>query len=172
MSKEISRRGLFRLLSGGEHKAPPLPDIPAICPPWAREKCDYLALCERCTLCADACPKRVIRPLSSREEALNGIAVLNMDYGECDFCGQCVEVCPTGALNFEHGTKAQAAVKLTGTCDRILGMPCTMCAESCLEQAITLGDRSSPPEIDSDACTGCGACALGCYSRALTMLKR
>ncbi len=168
----VSRRGLFRLLAGGAKPESQLPAIPAICPPYARESRSYLALCQHCTLCAEACPERIIRPLTSDNEALNGIAILNLDYGECTFCDRCVEACPTGALNKEQGQKEQASVALTSTCDRALGMPCEMCSESCTTEAIRFVARSSPPTIDLSACTGCGRCALSCYSRALTMTKR
>ncbi|CAM3787921.1 4Fe-4S dicluster domain-containing protein [Parendozoicomonas haliclonae] len=171
MSEGVSRRGLFRMLGGNEAKATSVPDIPEACPPWARDNRSYLALCERCDLCREACPERLIRSLDSPDPALNGIAVLNLDYGQCTFCGECADACPTGALDREQGTKIQAQVKLAGPCDRILGMPCDMCADSCTEQAITLLERSAPT-INLEACTGCGACALSCYSRALTMEKR
>ncbi len=168
----VSRRGLFRLLAGSAQQESQIPAIPAICPPYARDNRSYLALCDRCNLCAEACPERIIRPLTSDHEALNGIATLTMDYGACSFCERCVEACPTGALDKELGQKEQAIVELTSTCDRTLGMPCEMCVEDCATAAITFVDRSSPPTIDLDACTGCGRCALSCYSRALTMTKR
>ncbi len=172
MSEGISRRGLLRMLGGGETKQQvPVPDIPAARPPWARDNRSFLALCDRCNRCGDVCPERVIRPLDNSDPVLNGIAVLNLDYGECTFCGKCEEVCPTGALDKELGQQVQAQVRLTGSCDRLLGMPCDMCEESCSEQAIMLAVRSAP-EISSDLCTGCGACALACYSRALIMEKR
>ena len=165
----MSRRGLLRILGGREVKPVPLPDIPLPKPPWARDNRSFLALCDRCNLCRDVCPERVIRPLASPDQVLNGIAVLSLDYGQCTFCGQCVDVCPTGALDRELGQKIQARAKVSGQCARALGTPCDICADSCPEQAISLEDRAEP-FIDNERCSGCGECALSCYSRALTIV--
>ncbi len=51
MGEGISRRGLFRMLGGGESQPAPVPDIPAPCPPWARDSRSFLALCDRCGVC-------------------------------------------------------------------------------------------------------------------------
>ena len=47
--------------------------------------------CISCGLCADACPKDVVRH----------DAVYTIGEG-CDECGDCIEVCPTGAIEFHN----------------------------------------------------------------------
>lgn len=55
--------------------------------------------CISCSLCAMACPNKVITLTSEKDE--NNKKVLktyNMDLGRCLFCGLCTEACPTSAL--------------------------------------------------------------------------
>jgi NADH-quinone oxidoreductase subunit I len=55
--------------------------------------------CISCSLCAMACPNKVINLTSEKDE--NNKKVLKtyeMDLGRCLFCGLCTEACPTKAL--------------------------------------------------------------------------
>lgn len=55
--------------------------------------------CISCSLCAMACPNKVITLTSEKDE--NNKKVLKtyqMDLGRCLFCGLCTEACPTKAL--------------------------------------------------------------------------
>lgn len=55
--------------------------------------------CISCSLCALACPNKVITLTSEKDE--NNKKVLKtyqMDLGRCLFCGLCTEACPTSAL--------------------------------------------------------------------------
>ena len=55
--------------------------------------------CISCSLCAMACPNKVITLTSEKDE--NNKKVLKtyqMDLGRCLFCGLCTEACPTSAL--------------------------------------------------------------------------
>ena len=48
---------------------------------------------------------------------------------------------------------------------------CSSCVEACESEAITLNDRGSI-DISADRCTGCGECALDCFSKAIDLVKR
>lgn len=87
--------------------------------------------------------------------------VLDFHKGYCDFCGKCIEVCPTGAL----GAFDEAAEKLGVAVvqkDRCLSyfQGCTVCEDSCVFEALTFVDGH--PVVDSDLCNGCGQCEFEC----------
>ena len=113
---------------------------------------------------------RVLGQSDEQEEILSGRPVLDLSYGSCDFCGQCVDVCPSGALSREQGRKRQAIPLLSGSCQAALGMYCNLCEETCPEQAVSFGEDQKPV-IDFSLCSGCGECAMECYSRVLIMAK-
>ncbi|MFK0569500.1 ferredoxin-type protein NapF [Endozoicomonas sp.] len=161
-----SRRAFFRRFSP-EHE-PVVPGSRYPRPPWAVENKLFLALCTQCDQCIDQCPMRVLGRSDEKDEILAGRPVLDLSYGSCDFCGQCVDNCPSGALDREEGKKRQVVPKLSGSCQAELGLYCNLCEEACPEQAIQFG-ADKKPVIDLDLCTGCGECAMDCYSRVLMM---
>ncbi|ATW28034.1 NuoI/complex I 23 kDa subunit family protein [Candidatus Formimonas warabiya] len=59
--------------------------------------------CTACTLCANACPNRVIRISTERDENKKKyLTEYTMDLCYCLFCGLCVETCPTQALTWNQ----------------------------------------------------------------------
>lgn len=65
-------------------------------PPGARKEEEFLAYCQRCDLCREACPWDVIAPVPLSKSFINaGTPVLA---GHCRYCGLCTAACPTGAL--------------------------------------------------------------------------
>ncbi len=141
-------------------------------PPWARDNREFLALCDNCHKCIDACPERIIRISDEPSAILRGKPVLNFDHGACAFCQHCVNACPTGALDKARGVATiPMAPALSGRCQALLGMACNLCIEACTQQAIK-ADNSNMPVIDTSQCNGCGACAFSCYSKALTMVTQ
>lgn len=54
--------------------------------------------CVGCTLCAQACPTKVIsmKKLGSGKHA--GVSEFTMDLGRCMFCNLCIEACPFDAI--------------------------------------------------------------------------
>lgn len=138
-------------------------------PPWALSNALFLALCTQCNQCVDQCPMRVLGKSDETVEILSGRPILDLAHGSCNFCGQCVDNCPTGALNREQGSKKQVMPALVGSCQLELEMYCNFCQEACAELAIEYVDKK--PVIDNDRCTGCGDCALDCYSQVLVMTR-
>ena len=156
----ISRRQLLRgRLSGG-----PVP----LRPPWAVAEADFTSVCSRCGDCVSACAETIIR------NGDGGFPEIDFRYGECSFCGDCVVACPTGALRrSDAGTRpwlAKAAIR--DTCIAMRGVFCQVCQEQCEIGAIGFPPRVGVvplPELDSEACTGCGACVAGCPVSAISV---
>ena len=90
-----------------------------------------------------------------------------MDFrrGICDFCGKCIEVCPTAALApFDERTeKIGLAVVNADECLAYRSTGCKVCYDKCPYDAITLtGDNR--PVVDERRCNGCGVCEYYCPS--------
>ncbi len=161
------RRAFFRRFAPDSQQIVPESVYPR--PPWALSSKLFLALCTQCDRCIDQCPMRVLGKSDETSEILVGRPILDLAHGRCNFCGQCVDNCPTGALSREQGVKKQVAPQLVSSCQLELDMYCHFCQEACPELAIEYVDKK--PVINSDRCTGCGECALDCYSRVLVMTK-
>lgn len=149
----------------------PLPESVHPRPPWARDNKEFLALCTRCHHCIDACPQRVLQASDESDDLLKGLPILSLDYGSCDFCNLCVDSCPEGALSQKLGVRHQAVAKVNDHCQLVYGQHCSLCVENCEVQAISISAEKRI-QVDSDLCTGCGECALGCYDRAIEMVKK
>lgn len=162
------RRAFFHRLAPKAESIIPVSIYPR--PPWSLENNAFLALCTQCGECIDQCPMRVLGPSDESDEMLKGRPVLDLSHGYCDFCGQCAEVCQTGAIDRNKGLRRQAMPMLTGRCQVELGLYCNLCEEGCPESAITF-TQNNKLTIDTERCSGCGKCALDCYSRVLVMKK-
>ncbi len=161
------RRAFFRRLAKPEVVKLPESNYPR--PPWAQGNRAFLSLCDRCGLCIDHCPQRVLRKSEERLPVLQALPVLSLDYGSCNYCGECVDQCSTGALSREKGKKVQTQARLTGNCQRAFDPHCDLCTDACLERAIEL--QSKGISIDQGKCTGCGECSLDCYNKAISIVK-
>jgi ferredoxin-type protein NapG len=65
-------------------------------PPRARPEEEFLSLCLRCDKCRKACPWDLISPVPITESIISaGTPEL---HGYCRGCWQCIDACPTGAL--------------------------------------------------------------------------
>lgn len=132
--------------------------------PWSVDWARFTADCHRCGDCLSACPENII------VAGDGGFPVLDFSLGECTFCGRCAETCHQNifvALN-ESPWHQQAQVKEGCLTDN--GVFCRSCEDSCEVGAIRFRPRLggiSRPELDMDACNGCGACVAGCPTRAI-----
>lgn len=113
--------------------------------------------CTQCGDCARACPERIILRDGS------GLPVLDFTRGACTFCNACVEACDPAALSHEHAFVWRATAKTN--CLSLNGVQCRACQDHCDSGAIRfqlqLGGTAQP-QINPDACTGCGGCVAPC----------
>ncbi|PMR67518.1 ferredoxin-type protein NapF [Halomonas heilongjiangensis] len=149
-----SRRQFFRSLSGRG---------PVRRPPWTGD--DFLEHCTRCDACIDACPEGVLH------RGGGGYPEIRFERDGCSLCGACVEACEAPVFDAARRPFPWRA-ELRSHCLALANIHCQSCQDACEWRAIRflpeLG-RPPRPRIDSDACTGCGACQALCPNDAIAM---
>ena len=98
-----------------------------------------------------------------------GTPTLAFEHGCCDFCMQCVDACPTGALTYGGPRERDlgVAVVVKDACVAWDWAGCTVCKDECpVEGAITLDDHDRPV-VHPEYCDGCGKCEQVCPSASL-----
>jgi MinD superfamily P-loop ATPase containing an inserted ferredoxin domain len=118
----------------------------------------------------DTCPEHILTLASG------GFPTPNFSLGECTFCEECAQACPTNALQVKTRATSpwQQAPVMNEQCLAKRGVVCRSCGDSCPREAIEFNlARAHPalatPQINNNACTGCGACISVCPNQALTM---
>lgn len=140
------------------------PRIVAIRPPWTADM--FERDCTRCGACVPACPESILR-LDT-----NGYPQITFAERGCSFCGACAEAC--SAPVFDRARPAWNLVIAIAQ-DRCLpyqGVVCQSCRDACAAGAIRfpmVAGRTARPSIDTDACTGCGACVGVCPTSAIAL---
>jgi ferredoxin-type protein NapG len=144
-------------------------------PPGARpNETDFLSVCQRCAHCAEACPHGVIDLLGPVAGTAEGTPALHPDRNPCHWCPDfpCVQACPSGALRLGADGKAppigQAHLHLD-TCLTGEGILCETCALYCPANVKAVRMKNRQPQIDEDACVGCGLCAYHCESAPVSI---
>ncbi|MBF0674504.1 ferredoxin-type protein NapF [Pseudomonas sp.] len=140
--------------------------VPGNRPPWAAEENLFIARCNRCNLCVEACPQQVLRVGSG------GFPSIVFDDAGCTLCGDCVKACQPRALECDEARQPFPWRARIGTdCLPQRGVECRICAESCETGAIRFRPRLggiAQPELDIDLCNGCGECIAPCPVSCIT----
>ncbi len=143
-------------------------------PPGALPEAEFLDRCIQCFRCAAVCPPKAIRfrPVGGRLQAY--VPVVVPSQRGCILCMNCTEVCPTGALTpldpeRDHRVKERVGMGTAEiderTCITHLGLgKCESCYTICPVRgdAITQAPGTLEPEVDPEACVGCGLCEEVC----------
>ncbi|MDU9047910.1 MAG: ferredoxin-type protein NapF [Candidatus Electrothrix sp. Rat3] len=137
-----------------------------IFPPWSPDPDTLKKRCTGCGECATACEEHLIMI----EE--NGLPAMDFSHGPCTFCGDCARSCSHGILHFsEEQPPWHLHVSITQDCLMEKKVLCQLCQEQCDQVAIVFlraGQGDQPPQILSEKCNGCGACAARCPVDAIS----
>ncbi len=141
-------------------------------PPGGQNKENFLSRCVRCDRCRSVCHLGVVAVAGFSQGFVNvRTPYLNFHLGHCDFCEECVRVCPTHALEpFDPDTVKVGVAELTDRCIALRTGACRLCYERCEYDAITL-DAKSRPVIHPDKCNGCGLCVKICPANVLQSFR-
>lgn len=153
-----SRRNL---LFGRRPKTPSAPP-----PPWAAA--DFFDRCTRCGDCAQTCPTQIIKI------GEGGFPSVDFSQGECTFCGDCTSACTPQALQQTDAAPWQLRANISDNCLAEQGVECRICGEACDERAIRFElaiGKVARPHINTEQCTGCGACLAPCPSQSIRLFE-
>lgn len=132
-------------------------------PPWTGS--DFTEQCLRCGDCIAACPEQVL------VKGDGGFPQVDFTHEGCTLCQGCVEVCPAPVFDVQHPAFSWRA-EIGSGCLAFNNIHCQSCQEHCEAQAIKfvyqLGQMPRP-EVNSPACTGCGACLAACPQDAIQL---
>lgn len=147
MSVSLARRAFLR---GGKRPASEHR------PPWTGS--DFVDACVRCGDCIRACPEGILR------KGDGGFPQIFFEHDGCTFCEACVEACDEPVFDLARDAfQWQAAI--LDNCLAKAGIHCQSCQDACEPEAISFQyavGHVPRPHVDTDRCTGCGACVAVC----------
>lgn len=138
-------------------------------PPGGQDEASFLAACLRCDKCRSICPENCISICVLEDGWLNyRTPRIDFHKGQCTFCGECIDVCPTRALApFDESTDKIGVARVDPEqCIAYKIVGCQACKEHCPYDAITM-DETGKPQVNDNLCNGCGRCEFACPSASL-----
>ena len=156
-----NRREVFTSLFGKRTETKK--SVVCVRPPYQNEGYEFLDVCVTCqdTPCVNACEENII--------ALDAHQTPCLDFtkGGCTFCEACARACPTEMLSLEAPSTLNATVSIDIlTCMAWHNSLCNSCLDACQVRAIQFLGLFRP-QIDAQACTGCGWCINVCPTQAM-----
>lgn len=155
---DLSRRNLLRGVSSAASRP--------IRPPGALSEPAFIDTCTSCGDCIATCPQNIIVSGSG------GYPEVDFHRGECTFCDLCTDGCEVNALSNSVQPRWSLSLEVADKCLAAGKVVCQTCGDSCDVRAIRFPARVgviSTPNINANACTGCGACVASCPVQALTL---
>ncbi|MBT1442969.1 ferredoxin-type protein NapF [Shewanella sp. JM162201] len=140
----------------------------ALRPPYVRADIEFTDLCTRCGKCAEACETAIII------KGDGGFPEVSFADAECTFCGRCHEACDETIFDAALEPPWPLKAQISTSCLAASGIWCQSCKDACDERAIRFTPaigKAPMPELELDACTGCGACVAPCPSHAISIIK-
>lgn len=156
----LARRNIFRRAGSNA----------VVRPPWLVNPSSITDDCTRCGHCIAACPEKI---LISGD---GGFPEVDFNVGECTLCAQCTSDCEVGLFSAAPHNPLEAfghRAKISESCLTLLGVMCRSCEDSCEPRAIRFTPTLAAvakPQLNIDACTGCGACIAPCPENAISMV--
>lgn len=147
-----------------------LPRVAPSRPPWSMPEAGFVDACSRCDDCVKACPTGLLK------RGDGGFPVADFSAAACTFCGDCAKACKTGAIATDTSQEPwQFTIRIGEGCLAHQRVECRVCGEICEARAIRfplVAGGVPRPEIDTDACSGCGACLAPCPVNAIERVAR
>lgn len=137
-------------------------------PPGAQDEDRFIATCLKCNRCESVCPQSCLRTALLEDGLLNWrTPAMDFHRGICDFCGKCLEVCPSGAIgSFDENSQRIGTAQVDQErCIAYQMSGCRVCVDACIYGAISL-DEHGRPQVDESKCNGCGRCENKCPSNS------
>ena len=134
--------------------------------PWVRDELEFVDGCTRCGDCISACSENIII------KGDGGFPELSFIRGECIFCTDCVQSCNEDLFISLDDNPWSLKAQVTDDCLSYKNVVCVICKEQCETLAISFIPRAgsvSPPVLDLEKCTGCGACVKPCPGQAIKL---
>lgn len=137
-------------------------------PPGGQDEAAFISKCIKCDRCRSVCPTSVIGVVHSEDSFLAArTPVMKFHLGYCNFCAQCVKVCPTQALeSFDPAIVKIGVARITDRCIAWNSGGCNVCEQHCPYHAIAFDDQKRPL-VDPIQCNGCGICEKICPALVL-----
>ncbi|WP_019616679.1 ferredoxin-type protein NapF [Psychromonas ossibalaenae] len=131
-------------------------------PPWIEDAQGFINNCSKCADCISVCPEKILK------KGDGGYPQIDFNLGECSFCGKCADSCNEQIFTDTAQTPWNKKAQISTQCLAAENIYCRSCGESCESLALTFKiGINAVPQINTELCTGCGACVSPCPTQAI-----